>query len=120
MFCPCYHEESLGSGMASTNSQARKQKIVKTLVQLSSDKLLERVVPPKSWAEVGNEFSLEVFCQNEILVQVQKFWLGQVPSTLAVQMLRDAMIRYDNQQGVCILIHIHTLHMTTVQVFRDC
>ena len=102
MFCPCYHEEPpvTWQNMASSNHQARKEKIVKTLVQLSSDKLLERVVPPQSWAEVGNSFSLDVFCQNEILVQVQKFWLGQVPCTLAEKMLQDALIRYDNQQGV--------------------
>ena len=73
--------------------------MVKTLLQLSSDKLLERVVPPQSWAEVGNVFTLDVFCQNEILVQVQKFWLGCVPCTLAYKMLHDALLRYDNQQG---------------------
>ena len=101
MFCPCYHEDPPVSGenMATNNHQVRGQKMVKTLVQLSSDKLLERVVPPQSWAEVGNSFSLDVFCKNEILVQVQRFWLGQVPCTLAAKMIQDALLRYDSQQG---------------------
>jgi len=107
--------------MSSINHQDRKHKIVKTLVQLSSDKLLERVIPPKSWAERGNSFDLEVFCQNEILVQVQKFWLGQVPSTLASKMLRDAILRYDNQQGIqrllilylCLIDNLKSPSLTT-------
>ena len=104
MFCPCYHEESNHDHQESGSSSKVKQ--VKSLVQLSSDRLLERVIPPKSWAEAGNSFSLEVFCQTEILVQVQKFWLGQLPCTLAQRMLEDANRRYDSQQGILIAIKL--------------
>lgn len=52
-------------------------------------------------------FTLDVFCQNEILVQVQKFWLGCVPCTLAYKMLHDALLRYDNQQGIQRLLIIY-------------
>jgi len=110
-----------GENMATNNHQVRGQKIVKTLVQLSSDKLLERVVPPQSWAEVGNSFSLDVFCKNEILVQVQRFWLGQVPCTLAAKMIQDALLRYDSQQGIqrlliiylCLIENIRTTRLAT-------
>jgi len=110
-----------GENMATNNHQTRGQKMVKTLVQLSSDKLLERVVPPQSWAEVGNSFSLDVFCKNEILVQVQRFWLGQVPCTLAAKMIQDALLRYDSQQGIqrlliiylCLIENIRTPRLAT-------
>jgi len=110
-----------GENMATNNHQVRGQKMVKTLVQLSSDKLLERVVPPQSWAEVGNSFSLDVFCKNEILVQVQRFWLGQVPCTLAAKMIQDALLRYDSQQGIqrlliiylCLIENIRTTRLAT-------
>jgi len=121
MFCPCYHEESNHDHQESGSSSKVKQ--VKSLVQLSSDRLLERVIPPKSWAEAGNSFSLEVFCQTEILVQVQKFWLGQLPCTLAQRMLEDANRRYDSQQGIqrllilylCLVDNIRSSRLVTPQ-----
>ena len=73
---------------------------VASLVQLCSDRLLDRVLPPRSWVEVGNEFSLSVFCETEIQVQVEKNLFGQIPVTLAVAMLEDAIARYDSQLGI--------------------
>ena len=78
----------------------RERREVASLVQLCSDRLLDRVVPPRSWVEVGNEFSLSVFCETEILVEVEKHLFGQIPVTLAAAMLEDAMARYDSQLGI--------------------
>ena len=77
------------------------------LVQLCSDRLLERVVPPRSWLEVGNQFSLSVFCETEIQVQVEKHLFGQIPVTLAAAMLEDAMAKYDSQLGIQKLLIIY-------------
>ena len=41
----------------------------------------------------------DIWTHTKIIVQVQKFWLGKIPATLAEKMLSDAMERYDNQQG---------------------
>ena len=78
----------------------REGRRVASLVQLCSDRLLDRVLPPRSWVEVGNEFSLSVFCETEIQVQVEKYLFGQIPVTLAVAMLEDAIARYDSQLGI--------------------
>ena len=78
----------------------REGRRVASLVQLCSDRLLDRVLPPRSWVEVGNEFSLSVFCETEIQVQVEKYLFGQIPVTLAVAMLEDAMAKYDSQLGI--------------------
>ena len=69
------------------------RKNVLSLLQIASEKLLERFVPPRSWIEVGNEFDLTMFCETEILVQVEKYWLGNLPSTLAERLLNDAMAK---------------------------
>ena len=66
---------------------------------LNTGQLRDRL-RPRSWREVGNEFSLSVFCETEIQVQVEKHLLGQIPVTLAAAMLEDAMSRYDNQLGI--------------------
>ena len=36
---------------------------------------------------------------TNIKPQVQKFYLGQLPPTVAETMMKEAMSRYDNQQG---------------------
>jgi len=99
MSCLCGNDQSLYS-QANTHRLAGKVKNVKTLVQLSSDSLLERVVPPNHWAQLGNKFALDYLSEEEIIFQVERFWLGEIPSTLASKMLRDAMCRHDNQHDI--------------------
>ena len=69
------------------------RKNVLSLLQIASEKLLERFVPPRCWMDVGNEFDLSMFCEAEILVQVEKYWLGNLPTTLAERLLNDAMAK---------------------------
>ena len=69
------------------------RKNVFSLLHIASEQLLERFVPPRSWMEVGNEFDLSMFCETEILVQVEKYWLGNLPTTLAERLLNDAMAK---------------------------
>ena len=45
--------------------------------------------------EAGNEFDLSMFCETEILVQVEKYWLGELPGSLAQKLLNDALAKYD-------------------------
>merc|ERR1719341_816977 len=93
-----------------------------SLTQLCSDALLERVLPPASWRERGGSApGLEALCQAEILVQVQRYWLGRLPPTLASRMLKDALAKYDSQQGVsrlliiylCLLTHTRAAQLST-------
>ena len=47
----------------------------------------------RSWIEVGNDFDLAAFCETEILVQVERHRLGQLPPVLAEKLLTDALAK---------------------------
>ena len=76
MESPCY-DGSSGRGSSGPRSPA-------PLVQLAGEAVLARLTLPPSWAKCGNDFSLEVFCQAEILGNTQISWrVGTVETKYA-------------------------------------
>jgi len=59
--------------------------------------------------------SLETDCQEDIVIEVQKCWISQLPASLCLKILKDATSRLDNQQGIPRLL---VIYLSTIEAVR--